>query len=160
MSKKGQKQSRAELTVLASAQAQQIADLRAQLEEAQAQLAAAQEQLKDKRIACEQAGTMAEAALTLNGAFKAADEAAAQYLENIRAFTEQQRKVCAGIEQTTREQAEAMLRETEERCRAREKEADAYWANLSAKFEQFCAEHQELRDLLEEGRNLSGTNAD
>jgi hypothetical protein len=149
MSKTAQKQSRAELTALAAAQAQEIAGLREQLAQAQAQL-------RERQIVCERAGTMAEAAMALNGAFKAADEAAAQYLENIRAFTEQQHKVCAQIEQTTREQAEAMLRETEARCRAREKEADAYWANLSAKFERFCSEHQELRDLLEEGRNLSG----
>lgn len=153
MGKTAQKQSRAELTALAAAQAQEIAELREQLGQAQ-------EQLRERQLVCERAGTMAEAAMTLNDVYKAADEAAAQYLENIRAFTEQQRRLCDEIEQTTREQAEAMLRETEERCRAREKEADAYWANLSAKFDRFCAEHQELRDLLEEGRNLSGVNPD
>ena len=146
MSHTAQKRSRSELEALAAAQAREIADLRAQLEAAQAQL-------REKEIVCERAGTMAEAAMTLNGVYKAADEAAAQYLENIRAFTEQQHKTCAQIERTTREQAEAMLRETEERCRAREREADAYWQKLSAKFEQFCAEHKELRELLDEGRN-------
>lgn len=153
MGKTAQKQSRAELTALAAAQAQEIAELREQLGQAQ-------EQLRERQLVCERAGTMAEAAMTLNDVYKAADDAAAQYLENIRAFTEQQRRLCDEIEQTTREQAEAMLRETEERCRAREKEADAYWANLSAKFDRFCAEHQELRDLLEEGRNMSGVNPD
>lgn len=145
MGKTAQKKSRAELEALAASQAQQIAELRRQLEAAQAQL-------REREIVCERAGTMAQAAMTLNGVFKAADEAAAQYLENIRAFTEEQHKVCAQIERTTREQAEAMLRETEERCRAREREADAYWEKLSAKFEQFCAEHKELRELLDEGR--------
>ena len=90
--------------------------------------------------------------MTLNGVFKAADDAAAQYLENIRAFTEQQHEVCVGIEQATREQAAAMLRETEERCRAREREADAHWEKLSEKFEAFCAEHRELRALLEQSK--------
>lgn len=142
MGKTSEKQSRADLL---QAQAREIAELREQL-------AAAQAQLREKQIVCERAGTMAEAAMTLNGVFKAADEAAAQYLENIRLFTEQQHKVCAQIERTTREQAEAMLRETEERCRAREREADAYWEKLSAKFEAFCAEHRELRELLDEGR--------
>lgn len=141
------KQSRAELTALAASQAQEIAELRAQLEKAQ-------EQLRERQIVCERAGTMADAAMTLSGVFKAADEAAAQYLENIRAFTEKQNGICEQIERTTREQAEAMLRETEERCRAREKEAAAYWEKLSDKFDRFCAEHQELRDLLEEGRRM------
>ncbi len=146
MDKTTQKQSRAQLSALAAAQAQEIAELRAQLETAQVQL-------HEKQIVCERAGTMAEAAMTLSGVYKAADEAAAQYLENIRQFTEQQHQICAQIERTTREQAEAMLRETEERCRAREREADAYWEKLSTKFEQFCSEHKELRELLDEGRN-------
>ena len=145
MSKSAKKQSRAELAALAASQAQEIAELREQLGKAQAQL-------REKQIVIERAGTMAEAAMSLNGVLKAADDAAAQYLENIRAFTEQQHRTCAQIERTTREQAEAMLRETEERCRAREREADAYWEKLSAKFEQFCEEHKELRDLLNEGR--------
>ena len=145
MSKTEQKKSRAELEALAAAQAQEIAELRGQLE-------AAQEQLREREIVCERAGTMAEAAMTLNGVFKAADEAAAQYLENIRVFTEQQHQACAQIERTTREQAEAMLHETEERCAAREREADAYWEKLSAKLEQFCEGRKELLDLLGEGR--------
>ena len=105
MSKTAQKRSRAQLEALAVQQAQEIAELRGQLEKAQAQL-------HEREIVCERAGTMADAAMTLNGVFKAADDAAAQYLENIRAFTEEQHKVCAQIERTTREQAEAMLRET------------------------------------------------
>ncbi|MBR5618981.1 MAG: DNA repair protein [Clostridia bacterium] len=88
MGKTAQKQSRARLAALAAEQAQEIAGLRAQLDRTQAQLAAAQAQLDDRRIACEQAGTMAQAAMTLNGVFAAADEAAAQYLENLRLFTE------------------------------------------------------------------------
>ena len=84
--------------------------------------------------------------------FTSTDPKVLAELADIRAFTEEQHKVCAQIERTTREQAEAMLRETEERCRAREREADAYWEKLSAKFEQFCAEHKELRELLDEGR--------
>lgn len=157
MGKTAQKQSRARLAALAAEQAQEIAGLRAQLDRTQAQLAAAQAQLDDRRIACEQAGTMAQAAMTLNGVFAAADEAAAQYLENLRLFTERQHRICAGIEQETRDKAEAMLRETQERCRAREREADAYWEKLSSKLEQFCAQHKELRELMESYRQ---SNAD
>ena len=40
--------------------------------------------LSDRRIAVHEAGTLADAALKLNGVFEAADEAARQYLENVR----------------------------------------------------------------------------
>lgn len=39
-------------------------------------------QLQDRQIAVEQAGSIAEAALKLNGVFEAAQSAAQQYLEN------------------------------------------------------------------------------
>ena len=152
MRTKEPRRSRAQLEALAAQQAQEI-------ERLQAELAAAQEKLRDRQIVLERAGTMADAAMQLNGVLRAADEAANQYLENIRAFTETQRRTCETIEQQTREKAEAMLRETEARCQAREREADAYWATLSEKLEQYCADHQELRGLLAQGRSqmFSGT---
>lgn len=52
-------------------------DLRKQLAEAEAKLA-------DREIKLAKAGSMAEAALLLNGVFEAADAAAAQYLENLK----------------------------------------------------------------------------
>lgn len=53
-------------------------------EELKKQLAQAEQSLSDRRIVMEESGTMAEAALRLNGVFEAADRAARQYLENIR----------------------------------------------------------------------------
>ena len=41
-------------------------------------------QLEDKRIKIKKSGTMAEAALKLNGVYEAIDKAAQQYLENIK----------------------------------------------------------------------------
>lgn len=145
MSTKDKKLGREELGELVTRQAQEIEKLRAQL-------AAAEEKLRDRQIVIERAGTMADAAMELNGVLRAADEAAAQYLENIRLFTEAQHKSCEMIERQTREKAEAMLRETEERCQARKREADAYWERLSAKLEQYCVDHREVRELLEQGR--------
>ena len=134
------------MTQIVAQQAKEIENLRAQL-------AAAEETIRDRRIVTERAGTMADAAMQLNGVLRAADEAANQYLENIRQFTDAQRKNCEMIERQTREKAEAMLRETEERCQAREREADAYWEKLSDKLERYCADHQEIRELLDEGKN-------
>lgn len=48
------------------------------------QLRQAQEELQERRIHLETAGSLAEAALMLNGVFQAADQAARQYLENVK----------------------------------------------------------------------------
>lgn len=69
--------SRAELLEMLLVEIEKNQELKKQLQEAR-------EALADRRIGIEQAGTMAEAALRLNGVFEAADRAAAQYLENIR----------------------------------------------------------------------------
>lgn len=57
-------------------------------EELQAELDRANAQLEQRRIEIERSGTLAEAALRLNGVFEAADRAAKQYLENLRGETE------------------------------------------------------------------------
>lgn len=61
----------------------------AQMEEnerLQAQLDEAREQLHSRQIAIANCGSLAEAALALNGVFEAADAAARQYMENIQAY--------------------------------------------------------------------------
>lgn len=55
-----------------------------EIDRLKAQLAAAEEELYRRRVDIETAGSIAEAALQLNGVFKAAQAAADQYLENIR----------------------------------------------------------------------------
>lgn len=52
-------------------------------------LAQAQAELLDRRITIDRTGSIAEAALALNGVFEAADKAARQYLENIRLIAEE-----------------------------------------------------------------------
>lgn len=47
-------------------------------------LADTEKKLADRTIALSEAGTLAEAALKLNGVFEAADAACRQYIENLR----------------------------------------------------------------------------
>ena len=47
-------------------------------------LAEAEKALADRRINIDKAGTLAEAALKMNGVFEAADKAVRQYLENVQ----------------------------------------------------------------------------
>lgn len=54
-----------------------------QLEELKSRLASAEAELQDRNIAIREAGSIAEAALKLNGVFEAAENACRQYLDSI-----------------------------------------------------------------------------
>ena len=54
-------------------------------------------QLRDRQITIENAGSLAEAALSLSGIFQTADAAAQQYLESVRQLTAQQEEACREI---------------------------------------------------------------
>ena len=69
--------SRRELLTILIEQLEENEKLRSSLEKSEMEL-------QNRQIILEQAGTMAEAALQLNGVFEAADRAAKQYLENVR----------------------------------------------------------------------------
>lgn len=64
-------------------QRKEIAALKKELEETR-------EQLNSRRIELRQAGSIAEAALRLNHIFEAAENAAAQYLENVKILSQQE----------------------------------------------------------------------
>ena len=72
---------RSDLLELLIAQEKENERLRSQVEQLEKRLA-------DRAIDLEQAGSIAEAALRLNGVFQAAQAAADQYLENIRRLSE------------------------------------------------------------------------
>ena len=57
------------------------------LEQLERELADAKAELENRAITISSAGTLAEAALKLNGVFEAADAAAKQYLENLERRT-------------------------------------------------------------------------
>lgn len=76
--------SRKSLLEMLIAEMEQNEALRKELEQAKAELS-------DRRIVFERAGSLAEAALQLNGVFEAADNAVRQYVENIRRTLEQER---------------------------------------------------------------------
>lgn len=132
----------------------------------QEELEKANAALQDRQIRMEQAGSLAEAALQLNGVFEAAQQAAEQYLENIRQHSEHMEEVCAKQEAQARQEADRRLQEaaqaartmeeeTRRKCREMEKEAkaksEAYWREISIRLEKFYQEHEELKQLLASG---------
>ena len=77
--------SRAELLEMLLAQTEENRQLKRELKEAR-------DALSNRQIAIEESGTMAEAALKLNGVFEAADRAVQQYLENIERVMRERRE--------------------------------------------------------------------
>lgn len=159
--------SRSELLQMMIAQSRELEELRTRLDRAETAL-------RRREIAMDRAGSIAEAALQLNGVFDAAEAACQQYTENIRDLSGRQQEICQRLEQEsqarssallaeaqsrsqelerqTRERCQAMERQTEERCRELDRQtqekARAAWEGLSAKLEAYCTQHQELLQLM------------
>ena len=136
---------RTDLLELLLAQEKENEDLRRQLQEAQ-------DRLEERKLALEEAGSIAEASLRLSGVFEAAQTAADQYLENVRRLSEGHETRCARLEEESRQKADRLLQETEERCTAMlesaKQESQAYWENVSARLEEYYNAHEGLRELL------------
>lgn len=164
------KLSRKDLLELLVSQGHEMEKLKEELEKIRAdlqkELETAQNRLQERQLQVEQAGSIAEAALQVNGVFEAAQAAAKQYLENIRQRSEQAEERCARMESEAREQAELQLQaatrmarkleeETKRRCEEMEKEAreksESYWNEVSVRLQSFYQEHQGLKELLSMG---------
>lgn len=83
--------SRRELLEMLIAQMEENQRLKQRIEEAEKKLAS-------RQIVMDQVGSIAEAALALNGVFEAAQAAAEQYLENVQNLGEKKEKVLAAEE--------------------------------------------------------------
>ena len=138
-------------------------------EQLRSQVAQLKTRLEDRTIALEQAGSIAEASLQINGVFRAAQDAAAQYLENIQRLSGQQGEICRRLEAESRQTAEQRVAETEEACRRMEEEtrrkcqeqlssaqaaADRYWTEARQRMEEYCAAHEELQKFLGGGKGV------
>ena len=66
-------------------------------------------QLQSRDLQIKNAGSIAEAALALNGVFESADRAAAQYLENIKRCSEQQKDIYDRIVSEAEQKAKEIL---------------------------------------------------
>ena len=140
-----------------------LIDQSTQLQSTQQRLAEAEAALRDRSITLDQSGSIAEAALRLNGVFEAAEAACQQYTDSIRLLSERQEAVCQRMKQDALRKAEEYQAETERRCERMEAdtklrcaemvtkakvEAQQYWDDISAKLEAFYNEHAGLRELL------------
>ena len=139
--------SRSELLEMLIAQMKENEALQSRLELAEAQL-------NDRQIAVEKAGTLAEASLSLNGVFQAAEAAAQQYLENIERMSGQQETICRNMQAEAEAKAAEIVREAQEYSKKTHAEADAYWKQIVARARALLKERDALRELIQAvGRN-------
>ena len=75
------------------------------------ELEEAKKNLQNREIIINEAGSIAMAALQINGIFEAAQAAGQQYIENIRSINDRQAKICAQRENESRAEADEMLKE-------------------------------------------------
>lgn len=157
------KLSRTELLELLIDQTKENESLILKIEEQQAQMDELRERLNHRTIMIENAGSIAEASLSLNGVFEAAQAAAEEYLENVRRQCAHQMEYSERAEAETQQKVDQMMHETEERCKLLEsattrkcdemtakakRESQEYWDQVSAKLNEYMKQRADLRDLL------------
>ena len=133
--------SRSELLEMLIAQTEENDRLKIRLEQAEAQL-------RDRRIAIDKAGSLAEAALSLNGVFQAAEAAAQQYLENIQRISGQQDTICRSMKEKTEKETARMRQEAQAYSQKVHAEADAYWKQVVAKTVKILEDQEALREMI------------
>lgn len=131
---------------------QMLIDQSEEMEKLKTELEKAQSELRNREIKISEAGSIAEAAIAINGVFEAAQAASLQYVESVKKLSEKQDAIAIVKERETREKCERQLEETRARCEAMvskaEKESKAYWDDVSRRLEKFYTEHAGLRELL------------
>lgn len=124
-------------------------------EHLQQQLDEALAKLSSKQIVIQNAGSIADASLQLNGVFESAQAAAEQYLENIKRINDQQEQMAQKLQADAQKQAAAIIAEADAYSVKTHKEADDYWQQVSDKIRSVLQQQEGLRQLLQNGRDGS-----
>ena len=136
--------SRGELLEMLLAQTRENEKLKKQLGELQAQL-------DSRRIEISQSGSIAEAALRLNGVFQAAEASAAQYLQNVQRLSDEQEAEYRRMEAEAREKAETICAAADTYSLQVRARADQYLRQVEKKTQAFLREQSGGRSPLRSG---------
>lgn len=134
------KLTRGELLQMLIAQTEKNDILTEQLEEAR-------RQLKNKKMVCEKAGSLAEASLQVSGVFEAAQEAAKHYYENIERMSAECDREKARIISKAEKEADDIINEAKKYSDDLRKEADDYWNYVYEKAQRVLNDRHTLNDL-------------
>lgn len=107
-------------------------------------------ELADRSLRMAQSGSIAEAALRVNGVFDAAEQAARQYLEAMEGRHAESVVRCEQLEAEARERAESIVAEAEKRAaeiiRIAEMDADRRWDELNGRLDRLMEENRSLAE--------------
>lgn len=122
------------------------------IEQLEKELAETKKKLADRNLCIEEAGSIADAAIQLNGIFEAAQSAAYLYLENVQQLSNRKSTEFVELELETKKKCEAMEREASEKCKLMLEEAqkgvDEKWAEISGRLEEFYDQHKGMKEML------------
>ena len=104
------------------------------------------QKLEDRNIAIDNCGSLADAALQLNGIFEAAQAACEQYTENIRQRSENLESHLQQMELQTQEKCSAMLAKTQAQC-------DELLAQAQKTYQEQTSSYGWIQELMESGVN-------
>lgn len=101
-----------------------LIDLSKENERLRKQLEQLQMQIEDREIRIRRSGSLADAALQLNGVFEAAEAACEQYTQNMQLRLEQQEQLCRQMEQETKAKCDMLLAQAKRQAAAYLEEAN------------------------------------
>ncbi len=142
MNKELKKMSRKELLEILLEQTKRIEELENKIEKLT-------EKLESKKIIFKNAGSLADASLQLSGIFNVAQEAAEIYLNNIKELNEKGEK-------ELEEKTNKMLKDTERKCKRREKEANEFIHNVELEVKNIVKQNPEIKEKVESFRKFKG----
>lgn len=133
---------------------------RKRYEDSLAENQALRQQLEDRTLRIASAGSIAEAALQVNGVFEAAQAAADQYLASVKAAeaemvqkTDEAQRQREAIVQDAKRQAEKIVQDAQAQADKLLSEADAQadtrWAEFRKNADALIHAHDELRMLIQ-----------
>ena len=115
-------------------------ELLALVRQQQQQLDALRRALDERVLVLDEAGSIAQAAMELNGVFHASQAAADQYLQSVEDMKRRKESEYYLRLAQAEQQAQALFAQTEEQCRAMvsqaEEKAEFYWAALQKRIDE------------------------
>ena len=128
-----------------------IYELQKQKEAADEKMEQLQEKLNQRELRITKAGSIAEAAMGLNGVFEAAQAAADQYLRSIQnAAFDSQRKLDAA-EAQRKEILSGAEKKAQAIVEAAERQVSEKWDRFEKRANELIAAHEELQRLIRRG---------
>ena len=128
-----------------------IYELQKQKEAADAQVSQLQDQLNTRELHIAEAGSIAEAAISVNGVFEAAQAAADQYLFSIKAATANMSEKMEAAEKQRQSILQAAEQQAQKIVTDADRQAEEKWVCFERRANELIAAHAELQALVRRG---------